>query len=222
MFRVRSDGRACFYCPTILGVGVLFFARLCYTIRMAEKIALVTGASSGFGLLTSIKLQKAGFRVVATMRNLGRELARWLIFAYWMLRSLTPSRICRRRGPGLWTTGRRGKQCGFAEDIKLEELRLQFETNLSGVVAMTKAELPTMRQQRSGHIIQVSSISGLHGAVAVSSYAAEKHALEGWSESLAFGIFWINSRMRKLRCRLGDVCFLTSSPMTATRVQMSV
>jgi NAD(P)-dependent dehydrogenase (short-subunit alcohol dehydrogenase family) len=69
MFRVRSDGRACFYSPTILGVGVLFFVGLCYTIRMAEKIALVTGASSGFGLLTSIELRKAGFRVVATMQQ---------------------------------------------------------------------------------------------------------------------------------------------------------
>jgi len=73
---------------------------------------------------------------------------------------------------------------GFAEDIRLEELRQQFETNFFGAVAMTKAVLPAMRRQRSGHIIQVSSISGLHGAVSVSSYSASKHALEGWSESL--------------------------------------
>ena len=73
---------------------------------------------------------------------------------------------------------------GFAEDIKLEELRLQFETNFFGAVAMTKAVLPIMRQQRSGHIIQISSIGGLQGAVSVSSYSASKHALEGWSESL--------------------------------------
>ena len=73
---------------------------------------------------------------------------------------------------------------GFAEDIKLDELRLQFETNFFGAVAMTKAALPTMRRQHSGHIIQVSSIAGLHGSVTVSSYAASKHALEGWSESL--------------------------------------
>src|SRR5205814_10546873 len=73
---------------------------------------------------------------------------------------------------------------GFAEDIRLEELRLQFETNFFGAVAMTKAVLPVMRQQRSGHIIQVSSISGLHGAVSISSYSASKHATEGWSESL--------------------------------------
>jgi len=73
---------------------------------------------------------------------------------------------------------------GFAEDIKLDELRTQFETNFFGAVAMTKAVLPTMRKQRSGHIIQISSIGGLQGSITVSSYSASKHALEGWSESL--------------------------------------
>lgn len=73
---------------------------------------------------------------------------------------------------------------GFAEDVALEELRQQFETNFFGAVAMTKAVLPTMRQRRSGHIIQISSIAGLHSSVSVSSYSASKHALEGWTESL--------------------------------------
>lgn len=50
---------------------------------------------------------------------------------------------------------------GFAEDVRLEELRLQFETNFFGAAAMTKAVLPTMRKQSSGHIIQISSIGGL-------------------------------------------------------------
>jgi NAD(P)-dependent dehydrogenase (short-subunit alcohol dehydrogenase family) len=73
---------------------------------------------------------------------------------------------------------------GFAEDMRLEEIRQQFETNFFGHVAMTQAVLPIMRRQDSGHIVMVSSISGLHGAFSISSYAAAKFALEGWSESL--------------------------------------
>jgi NAD(P)-dependent dehydrogenase (short-subunit alcohol dehydrogenase family) len=73
---------------------------------------------------------------------------------------------------------------GFAEDMKLDEIRLQFETNFFGQVAITQAVLPAMRRQGSGHIIMVSSISGLHGALSISSYSASKFALEGWSESL--------------------------------------
>lgn len=73
---------------------------------------------------------------------------------------------------------------GFAEDVALDELRLQMDTNFFGQVAMTKAVLPTMRAQQSGHIIMVSSILGLLGQPMVSSYCASKHALEGWAESL--------------------------------------
>lgn len=73
---------------------------------------------------------------------------------------------------------------GFAEDVRLDELRMQFEANFFGAVAMTKAVLPTMRKQQSGHIIQISSIGGLQGSITVSSYSASKHALEGWSKKL--------------------------------------
>ena len=168
---------------------------------MPEKIALVTGASSGFGLLTSIELAKAGFRVVATMRDLGR---REHLDKAAAAEGLTPKLDIRELDVTRFDTiqpfvdgvvrdyGRLDvlinnagfAVAGFAEDIKLDELRLQFETNFFGAVAMTKAVLPAMRRQRSGHIIQVSSISGLHGSVTVSSYSASKHALEGWSESL--------------------------------------
>jgi len=168
---------------------------------MAEKIALVTGASSGFGLLTSIELAKAGFRVVATMRDLGRrDRLDQAVTAAQVgdkvdIRALDVTKFDTIQGVVDTVVGNYGRLdvlvnnagfavAGFAEDIKLDELRLQFETNFFGAVAMTKAALPTMRRQRSGHIIQVSSIAGLHGSVTVSSYSASKHALEGWSESL--------------------------------------
>ena len=168
---------------------------------MADKIALITGASSGFGLLTSIELAKAGFHVVATMRDLGRRerldqaAAAAGVAAQLDFRALDVTNfdaipafvdaVVRDRGRLDVLVNNAGfAVAGFAEDIKLEELRRQFETNFFGAVAMTKAALPAMRRQRSGHIIQVSSIAGLHGSVTVSSYSASKHALEGWSESL--------------------------------------
>ncbi len=168
---------------------------------MADKVALITGASSGFGLLTSIELAKAGFRVVATMRDLGRRnrldqaVAAAGVAAKIEVRALDVTQfdaiqdfvdtVVRDYGQLDVLVNNAGfAVAGFAEDIKLDELRLQFETNFFGAVAMTKAALRTMRQQHSGHVIQVSSIAGLHGSVTVSSYSASKHALEGWSESL--------------------------------------
>jgi NAD(P)-dependent dehydrogenase (short-subunit alcohol dehydrogenase family) len=168
---------------------------------MPDKVALITGSSSGFGLLTSIELAKAGFRVVATMRDLGRRdhldhaATAASVTGELDIRALDVTNFDAL--PGFVDAVVRGygrldvlvnnagfAVAGFAEDIKLEELRRQFDTNFFGAVAMTKAVLPNMRRQRSGHIIMLSSIGGLHGAVTVSSYSASKHALEGWSESL--------------------------------------
>jgi NAD(P)-dependent dehydrogenase (short-subunit alcohol dehydrogenase family) len=172
---------------------------------MPDKIALITGSSSGFGLLTSIELAKAGFRVVATMRDLGRRerldqaAAAAGVAAQLDVRALDVTNfislpafvdgVVRDYGRLDVLVNNAGfAVAGFAEDIKLDELRYQFETNFFGAVAMTKAALPTMRRQHSGHIIMVSSIAGLSGSVTVSSYSASKHALEGWSESLRLEI----------------------------------
>ena len=169
--------------------------------NMSEKIVIMTGASSGFGLLSSIELAKAGFRVIATMRDLGRRdrldqaAAAAGVAAKIDVRSLDVTNfdaipgfvddVVRKHGRVDVLVNNAGfAVAGFAEDIKLEELRRQFETNFFGAVAMTKTVLPAMRRQRAGHIIQISSIVGLHGAITVSSYSASKHALEGWSESL--------------------------------------
>ena len=168
---------------------------------MADKIGVITGCSSGFGLLTSIELAKAGFQVVATMRNLGRrgdldqaakgagvereiDVRALDVTAFDAMPEFVEG-VVRDYGRIDVLVNNAGFAVGgFAEDVSLDELRLQFETNFFGAVAMTKAVLPTMRKQRAGHIIQMSSIGGLQGAISVSSYSASKHALEGWSESL--------------------------------------
>lgn len=166
---------------------------------MPGKIAIVTGASSGIGLLTSVELAKAGFCVVASMRDLGRrakldqaaaaggvklEVRALDVTKFDTISNFVESVVRDHGRIDVLVNNAGFAVAGFAEDIKLDELRLQFETNFFGAVAMTKAVLPTMRAQHSGHIIQVSSIVGLHGAVTISSYSASKHALEGWSESL--------------------------------------
>jgi NAD(P)-dependent dehydrogenase (short-subunit alcohol dehydrogenase family) len=168
---------------------------------MPNKIALITGCSNGFGLLTSIELAKAGYRVVAIMRELSRRTkldqaveaaavadkidVRALDVTHFSDISAFVDTIVADYGRIDVLVNNAGfVMAGFAEDINLEELRTQFETNFFGAVAMTKAVLPIMRKQRSGYIIQISSIVGLQGSITVSSYSASKHALEGWSESL--------------------------------------
>jgi NAD(P)-dependent dehydrogenase (short-subunit alcohol dehydrogenase family) len=168
-----------------------------------NKVAVVTGSSSGFGLLTVVKLAKAGFFVVATMRDPQRrtgleaalEAAGNNLISYVDVRQLDVtnfeaipsaiSKIADDHGRIDVLVNNAGFAVGgFAEDVLLEELRLQLETNFFGQVAVTKAVLPTMRAQRSGHIIMVSSILGLMGQPLISSYCASKHALEGWAEAL--------------------------------------
>jgi NAD(P)-dependent dehydrogenase (short-subunit alcohol dehydrogenase family) len=168
---------------------------------MTDKIAIVTGSSSGIGMLTAIELAKNGFKVVASMRDLGRRTrldeaaAAAEIYGQLDIRRLDVTdfnaipafveQVARDYGRIDVLINNAGfAVAGFAEDMQLDEIRLQFETNFFGQVALTQAVLPTMRRQRTGHIIMVSSISGLHGALSISSYSASKFALEGWSESL--------------------------------------
>lgn len=73
---------------------------------------------------------------------------------------------------------------GFVEEIPVEEYRKQFETNLFGAISITQLVLPYMRKQKSGKIINISSISGQVGFPGLSPYVSSKYALEGWSESL--------------------------------------
>jgi NAD(P)-dependent dehydrogenase (short-subunit alcohol dehydrogenase family) len=168
---------------------------------MANEIAVITGTSSGFGLLTAVELARRGFTVVGTMRDLARrgyleQAAAVASVGHRIdIRQLDVTEFDRIPGFVGEIVRDHGRidvlinnagfaMAGFIEDLKLEEIRLQFETNFFGAVAMTKAVLPTMRRQRSGHIIMISSVGGLHGSPIISSYSASKHALEGWTETL--------------------------------------
>ena len=168
---------------------------------MPDKIAIVTGSSSGIGLLTAVELAKNGFRVIASMRDLERrarldeaaasshvtgqlDVRRLDVTDFAAVPKFVEQVVHDYGRIDALVNNAGFAVAGFAEDMKLDEIRLQFETNFFGQVAVTQAVLPIMRRQRSGHIIMISSISGLHGALSISSYSASKFALEGWSESL--------------------------------------
>jgi len=166
-----------------------------------QRVAIVTGASSGIGLLTSVELARSGFRVVATMRSPAKRTKLDEAAAYGHVsenidvRSLDVTEFSAHADFIADVTSSYGRvdvlvnnagfaMAGFAEDCTLEELREQFETNFFGAVSITKAVLPVMRKQNRGHIIQISSIAGRCAHPVLSSYSSSKYALEGWSESL--------------------------------------
>ncbi len=177
-----------------------------------DKVAVVTGSSSGIGLLTAVELARNGYRVLATMRDLARsgkledaaqkagvrertDLRRVDITEFDSLPGVAQA-IVREYGRIDVLVNNAGfSTAGFVEDTQLAELRHQMETNFFGNVAMTKAVLPIMRKQKSGHIIQMSSIGGRAGAPMLSSYEASKFALEGWSESLRIEVHSLGIRV---------------------------
>src|ERR1035437_2337280 len=139
-----------------------------------ERTALITGASSGFGLLTTVTLARRGWRVLATMRDLFRREK--------LEAAATVAARPSRPDAGVNNAG--FAMAGFAEDVSDAELRRQFDTNFFGAAAVTRAFLPQLRRQGSGHIVMVSSASGRTGFPGVSSYVASKFSLGGWAETL--------------------------------------
>lgn len=165
-----------------------------------QPIALVTGASSGFGLLTSVALAREGYQVLASMRNLDKreklEAAAYEANVGNRIQiiqlDVTDSSaaavitdIIRCYGQIDLLVNNAGYAAGgFTEEIAAEQWRQQFEVNFFGLVTVTKAVLPSMRERRSGKIINISSISGRIGFPSMGPYVSSKFAVEGFSESL--------------------------------------
>ena len=173
-----------------------------------QKIAVVTGSSSGIGLETAIHLAKNGFKTYATMRNTGnsddikqRSQSENLPIEILQLdvtneKSVTNAinTIIEKEGQIDVLVNNAGYALmGSVEDTSSEELKDQFDTNVFGVYRTTKAVLPTMRKQKNGRIITIGSIAGFMGMPIASAYVASKFAIEGFTESLrhevsSFGI----------------------------------
>jgi NAD(P)-dependent dehydrogenase (short-subunit alcohol dehydrogenase family) len=166
--------------------------------RSSERgVVLITGCSTGFGLHTAVALRRDGWRVIATMRDLGKRGALDVASAgidldVLQLDVCDQASIDRAVAQILALTGRIDAvihnagvaHAGFFEDIPDERVRQVMETNFFGVLALTRAVLPAMRAQRRGRIVVMSSTSAFVPEPAFSSYAASKFAVEGWTQSV--------------------------------------
>src|SRR5215469_3201945 len=168
-----------------------------------QRVAVVTGSSTGNGYETSLTLARNGFLTYATMRNptKGEDIKSLAdkeklplktvqldvtddISVKNAIQSITDevSRIdvlVNNAGYALF---------GAFEDLSMEEIKAQYETNLFGVIRMTQTVLPIMRKQNSGIIVNISSAVGRFGFPITSAYVSTKFAIEGLSESMAYEV----------------------------------
>jgi len=162
-----------------------------------SKVWLITGASRGLGRSFTQEVLKAGHRVVATARDVER-LAEVASKFGESVRTVPLDVTNEAQAKNaveaaietfgcvdvLVNNAGYGNVCPV-EDTSLADFRAQIETNLFGVIIVTKAVLPHFRERASGHIIQISSIGGRVGPVGRAAYAAAKFGVEGFSESLS-------------------------------------
>jgi NAD(P)-dependent dehydrogenase (short-subunit alcohol dehydrogenase family) len=158
---------------------------------MKSKIALVTGASSGIGEATAHRLVTAGYKVYGTSRRGAQADPR--PFEMLSLDVTSDASVDAAVKALMRSEGRIDllvNNAGFgvapagAEESSLEQARSIFETNFFGVVRMTRAVVPQMRRQGNGRIINIGSVLGFLPMPYGALYAATKHAIEGYSESL--------------------------------------
>lgn len=166
------------------------------------RTVLITGTSSGFGLLATVELAKRGWRVFATMRDPERKGALEAALEgagartnvdITRLHVTEPASVREAVAETLRATGGRldavvhnagVAAAGAFEDLPDAHVRRVMETNFFGVLDLTRALLPTFRAQRAGRILIVSSDAAFVGQPANAIYCASKWAIEGWAEAM--------------------------------------
>lgn len=166
-----------------------------------HQVALITGSSSGIGYETALMLARNGYTVYATMRNAKKSKSILKTSEQEKLplkvleldvndetsieKTIDQVEDEAKRIDILINNAGYGL-VGYFEDLNMDEIRNQFETNFFGVLNITKKVIPIMRSQKSGTIINISSGAGQVGFPGISAYVSTKFAIEGFSESLTY------------------------------------
>ena len=188
--------------------------------KQGQKVALVTGASSGIGQATAERLASAGYIVYGTSRR--GSAAGGRSFAMLALDVTQDASVAEAVSQVMQREGRIDllvNNAGFgvapagAEESSIEQAQAIFDTNFFGVIRMTRAVLPHMRQQGAGRIINIGSVLGLLPMPYGALYAATKHAIEGYSESLDHEL-----RTRGIRVSVIEPAY-TNTPFDANFMQ---
>jgi NAD(P)-dependent dehydrogenase (short-subunit alcohol dehydrogenase family) len=167
----------------------------------AQKVALVTGSSSGIGFETALLLARNGFNTYASMRKLGKskniteivnreklplQVVQLDVNDDKSVKEAIDKVVAENQRIDVLVNNAGYGLLGALEDLSIEEIKEQFETNFFGVVRVTQQVLPIMRKQNNGTIVNVSSVGGRIGIPGLSAYHSTKFALEGLSESISY------------------------------------
>ena len=167
----------------------------------AQNVALVTGSSSGIGFETALTLARNRFHTYASMRNLEKsknitEIANRENLPLKLVQldvtddksvKTAVDKIASEQGRINVLVNNAGYGLfGALEDLSIQEIKSQFETNFFGAVRVTQQVLPAMRKSGGGTIVNVSSVGGRIGIPVLSAYHGTKFALEGLSESMSY------------------------------------
>ncbi len=166
-----------------------------------QRVAVVTGASSGIGYETSLTLARNGFVTYATMRSLNKgeniksaaeeeklplKIVQLDVTDDESVKDAMQSIISEASGIDVLVNNAGYGLVGALEDLAMEEIKSQYGTNLFGVIRVTQAVLPIMRKQKSGIIVNISSAAGRFAIPGQSAYVSTKFAIEGLTESIAY------------------------------------